>query len=218
MSAPAFLVFDVETNDIPDFRLPADHPQNARIIQIGAVLLDADFNELAALDHLIYPDGWVIKPGAQKAHGISLERCRDEGLPIRSVITSLDTMADHLEAHAGTLVAYNIRFDNKMARGERRRLGRRDRFGTTLEFDPMLAASPICRMSPTERMLRAGFTKFKNPKLEEAHRILCGCEMSGAHDALSDVRATVNVMRALRDKHGIDIRGERPASYRGAAE
>lgn len=218
MSAPTFLVFDVETNDLPDFRLPADHPQNARIIQIGAVLLDADFNELAALDHLIYPDGWVIKTGAQKAHGISLERCRDEGLPIRSVITSLDTMADHLEAYDGTLVAYNIRFDNKLVRGERRRLGRKDRFGAVREFDPMRAASPICKLPPTAKMVASGRNWPKAPKLEEAHRILCGCEMSGAHDALSDVRATVAVMRALRDNHGIDILGTKPTSFRSAAE
>lgn len=218
MSAPAFLVFDVETNDLPDFRLPADHPQNAYIVQIGALLLDADLNEMASLDCLIAPEGWRIAPGAQNAHGISLDRCRDEGIPIRAVMTQFDTMVDHLTAHDGTLVAYNIKFDNKLVRGARRRLGRPDRFGELREFDAMKAATPICRMPPTERMLRAGFTKFKNPKLEEAHRILCGCEMEGAHDALSDVRATVNVMRALRDNHGVDIRGERPASFRGAAE
>jgi len=218
MSAPTFLVFDVETNDLPDFKLPADHPQNAYIVQIGALLLDGDFNELAELDCLISPEGWRIAPGAQNAHGISLERCHAEGIPISAVMTQFDTMADAVAANDGTLVAFNIRFDNKLVRGARRRLGRPDRFGLVREFDAMRASHNLCRLPPTAQMLKYGRTGFKTPKLEEAHRILCGSEMSGAHDALSDVRATVNVMRALRDKHGVDIRGERPASYRGAAE
>lgn len=213
---PAFLFFDVETNDMPNWRMPADHPSQARIVQVGAVLTDADLNEVEVLDLLVQPRGWRMAPGAQNAHGISLERCAAEGVWIEDVIRQFDRMADALQGADGTLCAFNIRFDNKLIRGERRRLGRPDRFGAVREFDAMRAATPICDMPPTENMRRAGRYGPKTPKLGEAHRILCGSDMAGAHDALSDVRATIAVTRCLRERHGIDVLGERPVSFQGA--
>lgn len=216
MSTAAFLFFDVETNDMPNWRMPADHPSQARIVQVGAVLTDVNFTELAVLDCLVKPDGWRMAPGAQGAHGISIERCRAEGLPIADVVDAFDGMADTLQDADGTLCAFNIRFDNKLVRGERRRIGRADRFGVVREFDAMRGATPVCKMPPTPAMMRSGRFGPKTPKLGEAHEILLGSKMVGAHDALSDVRATIGIVRCLRDQHGIDILGERPLSFQGA--
>jgi len=212
---PHFLVFDVETNDLPNFKLPADHPDNARVIQIGAALLGADLNVLSTYESLVAPDGWKIAFGAFGAHGISIERCADDGLPIADVVEHFDAMEDQITPH-GTLVAYNIKFDAKLIRGERRRLGRPDRWAATKSFDPMRAATPICNLPPTAAMVRTGRTWPKSPKLAEAHEILVGLKMEGAHDALSDVMATIEVMRALRDR-GIDLAGGYPPSNKDAA-
>ena len=38
----------------------------------------------------------------------------------------------------------------------------------------------------------------KNPKLQEAHQILCGTAFDGAHNALNDVQATYRVFQALQ--------------------
>lgn len=210
-----FLIFDVETNDMPQFKLPADDPKQARIIQIGAILTDANFVTMAEISRIVKPDGtWVIAPGAFGAHGISFERCQDEGVPIASIIDEFDGFADHIAREDGTMVAFNIRFDNKLVRGERRRLQREDRFGLVREFDAMKAASPLCKMPPTPAMIRAGRSnQFKTPKLAEAHKILTGEDMPGAHDALSDCKGTLAILRCLKEKHGIDVRGEKPESY-----
>lgn len=206
-----FLVFDTESNDMLNFKLDADHPDQARIVQIAAMLVDADLHPIPerSMSMIIKPDGWKIAPGAQKAHGISLERCHDEGVLIAEAIEAFDSLVEECE----TLVAFNIRWDNKFIRGERRRLKRPDKFGLKREFDAMRASTDICQIPATVAMKRAGRGKsFKTPNLTQAHTILCGAAFEGAHDAMADVLATVAVMRVLRER-GVDVTGEFPKSY-----
>lgn len=205
-----YLIFDTESTDMLKFKLPADHPEQARIVQIAGVLTDATLKPIGQMSRIIKPDGWVIQPGAQKAHGISLERCHDEGVPIAQAMDEFDSLFEK----ADTLCAYNLRWDNKFLRGEKRRLKRPDHFGTKREFDVMRAVVPVCKMPATVAMKRAGRgAQFKQPNLTQAHEILCGCAFEGAHDAMSDVLATLAIMVALRDNHQIDMRGEFPESY-----
>lgn len=215
MTNPFFLVFDVETNDMPNFSLRADHPSNARIIQIGAALLDAELNIIDTMNELIRPEGWTIAPGAFRAHGISLERCHSCGSWISDVVERFDALEDRITP-SGTLVAYNVRFDAKLIRGERRRLSLPDRWAAVRSFDPMRAATPICALPPTEAMIRSGRNWNKSPKLSEAFEILTGRKMESAHDAFSDVKATIEVMRALRQR-GIDLTGTYPPTTKDAA-
>jgi exonuclease I len=200
-----FLVFDTETTDLLNFKLAADDPAQARIVQLACMLLDADLRPVPGGEvcHIIKPDGWVIQPGAARAHGISIERCHDEGVPIVQAIEEFDDLA----AQAETLVAYNIKFDAKLVRGERRRLGREDRFGEKREFCAMWGCNPIYR-----NIMKRDGGKGKLPKLTEAHAALCGSEMSDAHDAMGDVIATVNLLRALRTRYKLDISGKLPTS------
>jgi exonuclease I len=205
-----FLIYDTESTDMLNFKLDADHPNQARIVQIGAVLTDADLVPVRSMCRIIRPAGWTIQPGAQKAHGISLARCHDEGVAIAEAMAEFDAMW----AECVTIAAFNIRWDNKFIRGERRRLGLPDGFGQKREFDVMKASSPICALPPTPAMVRAGRGKsFKTPKLIEAHTALCGAGFDDAHDALADAMATLAVLKVLRDKHGVDIAGEFPESY-----
>lgn len=215
MNLPFFLIHDVETNKMPDFRLPADHPDNARIIQIAAILLDAELNPVQIMARFIVPDGWTIDPGAEAVHGINKEMCRNQGVPIAQAIAEFDALDDQITPH-GTLAAYNIKFDAKLVRGERRRLGLPDRYGSTRSFDPMRAATPICKMPPTPAMIKSGRNWYKSPRLGEAYRILLGKEMTGAHDALSDCFATLEVMKALRAA-GVDLQGDYPPSKKDVA-
>jgi DNA polymerase-3 subunit epsilon len=54
--------------------------------------------------------------------------------------------------------------------------------------------SAILKLAPTPKMVAAGFTKPKSPKLEEVYRHLHnGADFAGAHNALNDVRATIAV-------------------------
>lgn len=214
-----WLVYDVETNDMPRFNAPADAPGQARIIQLAAILTDDKLNPVAEMTRIAKPDGsWVIAPGAFGAHGISFERCQDEGVPIAAIVEQFDTFAEQAEGVDGTLVAFNIRFDNKLIRGERRRLGRADRFGLLREFDPMKESTSFCKLPPTPAMVRAGRNNYKSPKLIEAVEVLCGYKLDGAHDAMADVRGTLDVLRWLRDHGKLDIRGLKPESIQAGAE
>jgi len=193
----SYLIFDTETSSLARFDLAADHPDQARIVQLGAMLCDGDdFAPVAEMNAIIKPDGWVIGETAQKVHGISLERAMDEGRPIADVIEEFDALADKADVLAG----YFVRFDNKLIRGERRRLGRDDRYGVLPELDIMWACKSLC---PFKKM----------PKLEEAYRFLIGREIENAHDALGDVSATHELLIHLH-QIGIDIGGKMPKSGR----
>ncbi len=214
-----FLIYDTETTSLLNFKLAADHPEQARIMQLGAILTDDKLNPMAKICRLIRPSNWPeIAKEAIATHGLTFEKCMDEGIPIESVIAEFDAFCDEMEKADGTTVAFNQQFDSKFIRGERRRLGRADRFGLAREFDPMRASVNVCRIPPTPAMVRAKRTNFKTPNLGEAYRFFTGEEMAGAHDALADCEATLRIMVALRDKHAVDIRGVPRESIPGIKE
>jgi DNA polymerase-3 subunit epsilon len=63
----------------------------------------------------------------------------------------------------------------------------------------MRASLPHCKIAPTDKMMAAGFRRHKNPTLAEAYEILLGKPpFAGAHNALADVRATVEIYRCLK--------------------
>lgn len=202
-----FLIYDTETTSLLNFKLAADHPEQARIMQLGVILTDADLNPITEFCWLIKPSGWPkIAQEAIDTHGLTFEKCMDEGIPIELVIREFDGLADQMEKADGTSVAFNQQFDSKFIRGERRRLGRPDRFGLAREFDPMRAAVNICKIPPTAAMLRAKRTNFKTPNLGEAYRFFTGETMEGAHDALADCHATLSIMKHMRSMN-VDVRG-----------
>ena len=191
------LTFDTETSDLPKWNLPADDPSQPYIVQLGAVLCDGAGKELHRFEYIVKPEGWTIAPGAAKVHGISTEHAAEHGLSIVQVLDAFDA----LTADAGLLVAYNLRFDDKLLRGARRRLGRPDGFGTIPVFCVMKGATPMCKIAPTKKMKSAGFDKYKTPNLGEAVRMLLGREHAGAHGALADALATKDLYFACRDNH-----------------
>lgn len=189
------LFFDTETSGLPSFRLPADDPSQPHIVDLAGLLTDDAGEEVARFEALVKPDGWQIDEGAARVHGISTEMALAEGMPIAEALDAFDALV----AQAALLVAFNIRFDDKLLRGERRRLGRPDGFGTVPVFCCMKGATPLCKIPPTGKMQSVGIHTFKTPKLGEAVRILLKREHEGAHRAMADVLATRDLYFALRD-------------------
>lgn len=194
-SAGLLLVVDTETTGLPRWDLPADDPSQPRVVDLAGLLCDAGGKEVARFESIVKPDGWTIPDEAAGIHGITTETARAQGRPIAEVIDGFDALL----AQASMLVAFNIRFDDKLLRGERRRLGRPDGFGTTRVFCCMKGATPLCKMPPTSKMVKAGFTKFKTPKLGEAVQILLKRKHVGAHRAMADVVATKDLFFAMRE-------------------
>lgn len=187
------IFFDTETTGIPRWDLPADDPSQPRIVDIGAILCEQDGTEVERFESIVKPEGWTVHEGAAKVHGITTEIALEQGKPIVEVLDGFDA----LQSRAQLIVAFNIRFDDKLLRGERRRLGRPDGFGTVPVFCCMKASTPLCKIPPTKKMTAVGFDKFKVPKLTEAVEILLKRKHEGAHRAMADTVATKELYFAM---------------------
>lgn len=189
-----YLFFDTETTGLPDFYAPDRLGIQPHVVQLAALLTDANGVERASLKALIKPDGWTIPAGASRVHGISTEDCAAFGIPIKHAAAVFNRMLDN----ATVLVAHNIKFDLFLLDVECRRLGKTDFADDKGQFCTMEESAPIVNLPPTERMVAAGFDKPKPPKLEECIRHFFGEDLAGAHDAMADVRACARVFFELR--------------------
>lgn len=194
------LFFDTETTGLPDFRAPFDHPSQPHLVQLAALLTEEDGTERASFSILVQPPEGGIPQAAAAVHGISTEIAQRCGVSNARAVA----MWDELAGRADMLVAHNIRFDLAVMSSAWRRVlsARRPdltaEYGQRALFCTMKAAAPIVNLPPTERMLAAGFTGPKSPKLEECVRHFFGEQLTGAHDALTDVRACARVFFHLR--------------------
>lgn len=191
------LVYDTETTGLPLFKEPSEHPGQPHIVQLGAVLVDLDtWQILSTLDVMVRPEGWTIPEEVSKIHGITTEMAGDLGVPESLAAEML------LDMWRGRLrIAHNEQFDARIVR-----------IACMRHFEPTQAdewkegkaectanlATPIVKIPPTERMKAAGFTKFKTANLGEAFKHFTGRDLVGAHSALVDVRACLEVYRAIK--------------------
>lgn len=174
------LIFDTETSGFYNASLPLDHPNQGRIIQLAALLLDEELNEVGQFSTLIYPTTWIISPGAQAVHNIPQERCDKYGIPIDIALATLMGFFDC----SSVIVAHNYAFDSKMLQNEGFQLMNRQNICT------MLQTTNLCHL-PSKR------GGFKWPKLEEALPILIQEPHIKAHDALADARGCAKLYKYL---------------------
>ena len=182
------LFFDTETTGLAKFNLPPEHPSQPRMVQLGMILID-DQNEIVnEVGLVIKPDGYIISEQVASIHGISQERAMKYGVPV-SVALAL-FMQFHLQAE--TLIGHNIKFDKLVLQSEFARYF--EKAGVTKptlfnlkEYCTMLESTNICKLS---NKFKSG---YKWPKLSEAYNYFFHEELLDAHDALTDVRATVRV-------------------------
>lgn len=190
------LFTDSETTGLPRYDLPADSPEQPRMVEIAAMLLhlDKEVNGRPWMDcyeAIIKPDGWAVDPKAASIHGITTEIAMEKGVPIAEAMDAVSALQDK----AGLLACYNLRFDEKIRRGELRRLGRPDGFGTIRVFCVMRGVINICQLP---KKTKGGKNQYKIPNLGEAVRHVLGREHEG-HRAMADVVATRDLYMALKD-------------------
>lgn len=198
------LIPDTESTGLFDYRKRADEEGQPRIAQLACVLLGVndDWTEVETLadkSTLILPDGWEMPAELveKMGHGLTTERLLAEGLPIAEALDGYLELFDQCDLIAG----FNVEYDLKLIRGELRRLDRPDHYAERPVFCAMRAATQICALPKK----KGGGFKF--PKLTEAFPILCGEEITGAHNAEDDVRSTIRVIRALQAR-GVEIVGK----------
>lgn len=76
------LFCDTETTGKADFRAEPDAAHQPRIVQLAALLLTENGEELASLSLIIKPIGFQIPEEASKIHGITTENAMKNGVKV----------------------------------------------------------------------------------------------------------------------------------------
>lgn len=179
------LFFDTETT--------SPMPTKARIVQIGAIVLDDNGNEIEKLNVLVKQSN-PIPPETIAIHGKTDEMCAEHGVELAEALQRFKSLYDNVDF----VVAHNMPFDENVIRSEFERIGQSFEI-TKPKFDTMVLYKDIVKCPPTEKMIKAGYTAYKNPKLEEAYNFVFGKDFDNAHDALSDVTATMELFNHYKN-------------------
>lgn len=184
---PINLFFDTETTG---FVSPL-HPQSdcqPHLVQLAFILTDENTIERACVNMIIRPDGWEIPKQASDVHGITTEIALKYGVPLKNAVS---VFCHHVQI-ADQLVAHNIQFDVKVIECALWQVGAgasSEAFRQKPQFCTMEASRDAIKLPATQRMIAAGRTGYKSPKVAEAWKFYTGEDLEGAHDALVDVRA-----------------------------
>lgn len=179
------LFYDTETTGKFDFNSPATADHQPRIVQLAALLTDAEGKTMASFQTLVSPDGWEIETEAAAVHGISAELCVGYGSDIRGVLNTFGRML----LRAETIIGHNEDFDHCMMLREFALL--KLTFPQRQTFCTMHASTPHCK-------LPGRYGDYKWPKLTEAYKHFFGKDFDGAHDAMADVLACRDIYFALK--------------------
>lgn len=187
------LFYDTETTGLVNNQLPPNHKAQPHLVQLGALLTEADGTEISSLDLIIKPNGYTIPDGAAKVHGITTERALAVGVPL---IVALGAFLN-LRHAATTVIAHNEDFDNLVINAAVARVGKQPVKPWPTRYCTMKVATPIINLPPTPRMLAAGFNKPKSASLTECFQAFFNEPLPNAHNAMVDVRGCARVYRHL---------------------
>lgn len=194
------LGYDTETTGLPFWHDPSDDPRQPHLIQLAMILFDMEGREIARWANLVKPGaGAVMAPEAFAAHGISLERARDEGVHPSE---ALDAFFGMLE-HAHLMVGHNESFDRRIMRICAARHKGFKWEPPVPNFCTLYRSKFIMKLPPTPKMIAAGIRTYKSPNLGECIRHFFGEDLVNAHDALADVEACMRVFWHLVRNEGV---------------
>lgn len=186
--------FDTETTDKWNFKSTMSDPAQPHICQLAYMLVQDDKKVIHTHSTLIAPSLYSTIPAETTAiHGISTEQASAYGHPVRKV------MEDFLScvSLADVVVAHNIKFDAKLIARTALELDMKTTLNAYFDSKPQLctmqASTDLCKIP---NPYRGG---YKWPKLQELHEYLFNRKFFGAHDALNDVRATVDCFFKMID-------------------
>lgn len=202
------IFYDTETQGLPDFKAPSEAEHQPHIVQLAAALVDLYGRQITeSMDVIVRPDGWVISAEVSAIHGITHEMAMDVGIPEKDAVEQFLALMRDTDANAmcppfRQRIAHNEQFDARIIRIALMRY-----FGEELanEFRAapasctMRAATQIVKAPPTEKMRAVGRHHFKNPNLGECVRHFFDRELKGAHNAMVDVQACIDVYFAIQD-------------------
>lgn len=206
------LIYDFETQSLPLFKEPSEHPGQPHFTQIAAELCEEESGDvLAAINLLVRPEGWEIPQEVQDLTGITMDKAERYGVPEE---TALNAFLE-LWCNADIRVAHNESFDARIARiaimrsaywsMEAMQTGAgevpfADYWKAAPAFCTQTNSTRILMLPPTEKMLAKRMKGPKSPNLGEAYKHFTGLELVGAHNAATDIMACKEVYFGIK-KH-----------------
>lgn len=182
------LVVDCETTGVDETRY--------EIIELGAILLDENLNELDGFVSYVRPETESRDPAAMKVNGIH-EHVIASAPKLTDVFTALETMVYRSLDKWGTptLAGWGVGFDKKFLLSGYEKLSRKWPFGYW-EFD--IKSIAIWELG----FLGEELENYKRGNGVDTVLHALGMEFEGKqHSALDDVKNTVRILRQLRKTH-----------------
>jgi DNA polymerase-3 subunit epsilon len=208
LSPAIALIFDTETSDRVEFKLPAQDPRQPNLVQLGMMLVDTSNWKCLMKIALLIADVPSIEPGAQNVHGISVEDCQKYGVS-RDIAMELFANAC---LNADVLVAHNLAFDRAVMETALYRNG-----SDGQHMDGMSQLQHICTMNSSTEVLKlpGKYGKSKWPSLQESYSHFSVDDgtssiIEGSHDALVDTEACLAVFRGLVEGGHIKLEDCKP--------
>jgi len=196
------LGYDTETTNLPDWHQPSDAPHQPHVIQLAMILYDMEGREVSRWCNLVKPGaGAVMGAEAFAAHGISLERARDEG---RDPVEAVDAFLE-MVGTSKLMVAHNESFDRRMMRIMAARHKGFKWEPPIPNFCTLYRSKFIINLPPTPKMVAARIRGPKSPNLGECIKHFFNEELQGAHDATVDIEATMRVFWHLVRDRGVPM-------------
>jgi DNA polymerase-3 subunit epsilon len=192
------LAIDTETTGLFDQDAPVDARHQPKLVRVAAILFNGEGEkrkEHALIDVKIKPDGWIIPPEATKVHGITDHQANATGIPLTLAVKTITNLAKC----ALKVIAYNLEYDIQIMQAAIAQCG-----GDPKEF-PRPSMERFCVMKPMTPICKFLHRDPKHeedyrwPSLGEAHAHVFGVSHL-AHDALSDVRATIKLHDYLKEE------------------
>lgn len=182
------LFFDTETTGLPDWKAPSDSDHQPHLVQIGAILADADTRqEIATLDLIIKPDGWTIPDEVAEIHGITTEKAMAVGIPEHQALSTFMALHDQCTLR----VAHNTTFDNRIIRIAMKRF-----CPDAMPDDEWKdRARYYCTLMNSRKL----FGGKDGHTLSEIYERVTGRALENAHSAMADTRACMEVYWHLMD-------------------
>lgn len=194
------LGYDTETTGLPLWHDPSDDPRQPHVIQLAMILYDMEGREVDRWANIVKPGfGASMAPEAFAAHGISLERARDEGVEPLEAFNAFEERV----AQAQLMVGHNESFDRRLMRIMAARHRGFKWEPPIPNFCTLYRSKYVVNLPPTPKMMAANIRGPKAPNLGECIKHFFNEDLDGAHDALVDVEASMRVFWHLVRNCGV---------------
>ena len=191
------LFIDTETNGLPtNYKAPPTQAESwPEIVSIAWEVWqvrDGVWTQTKIISYVVQPSEHMPwNKEAERIHGISYERARSEGIPVKQMV---EEVQDEL-SHATHVIAHNLAFDKSVLLASMIRNTGAAKWSSGKQVCTMMQTVSICKLPSIHATVA---DPYKWPRLQELHQFLFAKDWEGvAHEALSDVQCMRTCYREL---------------------